>query len=361
MIEQENKDRLEEPKFASVAVTGGAGFIGSNLLLRLVPKYPRVRFVNIDCLTYAANLSNLASIESAENYSFERVDIAESDTVRDCFARHDFDAVIHLAAESHVDRSIMGPRRFVETNVLGTFNLLESARAVMEEKPHFRFHHVSTDEVYGSLGETGYFTEESSYDPNSPYSASKAASDHLVNSYHVTYGLDTVITNCCNNYGPYQFPEKLIPLMVRNAVKRMKLPVYGDGSNVRDWLHVEDHCAGLEAVFNQGRPGETYVIGGNCEVANIDLVKQITAILQKSLESEPLDSLIEFVADRPGHDHRYAIDASKIRNELGWRPSYDFESGLQQTIAWYLDNEEWVENCVSGEYRSYYEQMYTNR
>ncbi len=281
-----------------IAVTGGAGFIGSNLLLRLVPKYPRYLFVNVDCLTYAGNLGNLAAIERAENYRFEKVDICDLEALKGCFERHAIDAVIHLAAESHVDRSIVGPGSFINTNIIGTFNLLELARERIEGPRPCRFHHVSTDEVFGSLGAEGYFTEETPYSPNSPYSASKASADHLVRAYHKTYGLDVVTTNCSNNFGPYQFPEKLIPLMIRNAVAGEKLPVYGDGRQIRDWLHVEDHCDALDLVFHRGLTGETYNIGGNTEIENIELVRKICRLLNAKLGGEA-EREVDRVCDRP--------------------------------------------------------------
>jgi len=342
-------------------VTGGAGFIGSNLLLYMVPKYSDCLFVNVDALTYAGNLTNLAAVENADNYRFERIDICDAERLGDCLRRHQIDGVIHLAAESHVDRSIDGPAQFIETNIIGTFNLLQLARQRMDEGVNFRFHHVSTDEVYGSLGESGFFTERTPYAPNSPYSASKASSDHLVRAYHHTYGLNVVTTNCSNNYGPYQFPEKLIPLMINNARAGRSLPVYGDGRNVRDWLYVEDHCRALDLVFHEGKPGKTYNIGGHNEIENITLVRLICRLLDERLGGGPREELIEFVTDRPGHDRRYAIDASFIEAELGWRPRHEFEDGLAATIDWYLSHEEWMEQCTSGTYRSYYEKMYDQR
>lgn len=344
-----------------IAVTGGAGFIGSNLLLGLVPKYPRFQFVNIDCLTYAGNLGNLAPIESAPNYAFERIDIRDFAAVRACFGSRPIDSVIHLAAESHVDRSIIGPDAFVSTNVTGTFHLLQAARERRSSGVPFRFLHVSTDEVFGSLGDTGRFSEESPYRPNSPYSASKAAADHLVRAFHHTYGLDTVITNCSNNYGPFQFPEKLIPLMIRNAVAGLPLPVYGDGGHVRDWLHVEDHCRGLEAAFLHGRAGETYCLGGGTEIANIELVHQLCRQLDFLCGGEPHERLIQFVPDRPGHDRRYAIDAAKAKADLGWQPVHAFDEGLAQTVRWYLEHQDWLNNCITGEYLGYYERQYVTR
>ena len=344
-----------------IAVTGGAGFIGSNLLLHLVPNHPDSLYVNIDCLTYAGNLANLRAIENADNYVFEKIDICDYSALKECFDRHQIDSVIHLAAESHVDRSITGPAAFVASNINGTFNLLELARVAHEQGREFRFHQVSTDEVFGSLGATGYFTEESRYRPNSPYSASKAAADHLVRAYHKTYGLDTVTTNCSNNYGPYQFPEKLLPLMIRNATIGKQLPVYGDGRQVRDWLYVEDHCEALELVFYEGETGETYNIGGHNEIENIELVRMLCRMLDDLLGGGPREDMIEFVKDRPGHDHRYAIDPGYIKKKLGWVPRHTFEQGLRLTIQWYLDHEEWLEGCLSGEYRRYYEMNYGKR
>jgi len=344
-----------------IAVTGGAGFIGSNLLLMMVPRYPQYGFVNVDCLTYAGNLSNLRTIENAANYRFEHINICDFASLEECFQRHGIDAVIHLAAESHVDRSITGPAEFVNTNIMGTFNLLELARRIHGEGHTFRFHHVSTDEVFGSLGETGFFTEESGYHPNSPYSASKAAADHLVRAYHQTYGLNVVTTNCSNNYGPFQFPEKLIPLMIRNATNGIPLPVYGDGRNVRDWLYVEDHCEAIDLVFHRGQAGMTYNIGGHNEIENIRIVQQICSILDELIGGESRHKLITYVKDRPGHDRRYAIDADLIQRELGWIPKHTFEQGLRATVKWYLANDTWLQNCVSGNYLKYYESMYGKR
>jgi len=346
-----------------LVITGGAGFIGSNLLLYLVPKYPEYLFVNIDCLTYAGNLSSLSEIENHANYCFEKIDVCDFQKLKDCFEKYNVNSVIHLAAESHVDRSITGPAEFVNTNIMGTFNLLELARKIASDKTPFRFHHVSTDEVFGSLGESGYFTETTPYRPNSPYSASKAASDHLVRAYHKTYGIDAVTTNCSNNYGPYQFPEKLIPLMIRNARENISLPVYGDGKNIRDWLYVEDHCRAIDLVFHKGQSGETYNIGGHNEIENIKLVKLICRIIDQMTDNKDKsrEKLIKFVADRPGHDRRYAIDASYIESELGWRPVHTFEEGIRKTVEWYIENEEWLENCISGKYMKYYEEMYSKR
>lgn len=344
-----------------IAITGGAGFIGSNLLLHLVPKYKNYLFVNVDCLTYAGNLTNLDLVEKADNYVFEKVDICDFKRLQACFNRHRIDGVIHLAAESHVDRSITGPSAFINSNINGTFNLLELARAALEQGKPFRFHQVSTDEVFGSLDPTGLFTEQSRYRPNSPYSASKAAADHLVRAYNKTYKLDAVTTNCSNNYGPYQFPEKLLPLMIRNATIGKELPVYGDGKQVRDWLYVEDHCEALDLVFHKGKSGETYNVGGHNEIENIELVLLLCRVLDEILGGGPREELIRFVKDRPGHDRRYAIDPSFIRQELGWTPRHTFEQGLRRTVQWYLDHNEWLEACLSGEYLKYYDMMYSNR
>ena len=322
-----------------ILVTGGAGFIGSNFLRLFVPKYPEHTFINLDKLTYAANLDNLIDIEEAKNYYFERADIADYPRIQEIFKKHSPDVVVHFAAESHVDRSIAGPADFIRTNIIGTFNLLEACREHWKDKEGKLFHHVSTDEVFGTLGETGYFTENSRYDPSSPYSASKASSDHLVRAYYRTYGLPVKITNCSNNYGPYQFPEKLIPLMILNALEGKPLPVYGKGENVRDWLYVEDHCRAIWLVIQKGRAGETYNIGGNNEWRNIDIVYKICDILGEELGRDPMEfkRLITFVADRPGHDLRYAIDSTKIRKELGWKPQETFETGLRKTVKWYLE------------------------
>ncbi len=344
-----------------IAITGGAGFIGSNLLLYLVPRYPENLFVNIDMLTYAGNLSNLKPIEVSRNYIFEKIDIRDFDSLQNCFNKYEIDGVIHLAAESHVDRSIIGPAEFITTNILGTFNLLEIARIITAAGKGFRFHQVSTDEVFGSLGTTGYFTESTPYNPNSPYSASKASADHLVRAYHHTYGLDTVTTNCSNNYGPYQFPEKLIPLVIRNAMAGIPIPVYGDGKNIRDWLFVEDHCSALDLVFQKGKSGETYNIGGRNEIENIQIVSDICRIIDRIKGDKNRQSLITYVKDRLGHDRRYAIDASLIETELGWKPSYSFEEGLLKTVNWYLDNEEWLYSCISGKYLEYYAKQYHER
>lgn len=346
----------------NILVTGGAGFIGANFLNLLVPRYPQHRFINADALTYAANPASLASIADRPNYSFEHVDIVDRDAVHDLFDRAQPDLVVHFAAESHVDRSIHGPRAFVDTNITGTFNLLEEFRARPRGEQAL-FHHVSTDEVFGSLGATGFFTEESPYDPSSPYSASKAASDHLVRAYHRTYGLPVKITNCSNNYGPYQFPEKLIPLTILNAIERRPLPVYGKGENVRDWLYVEDHCEAIWTVIERGAVGGTYNIGGRSERKNIDVVRQICRLVaqaQGAPEHELLE-LITFVTDRPGHDLRYAIDPTKIERSCGFRPRETFETGLAKTINFYLENKTWVDGVRSGEYRQWIDRHYAGR
>jgi dTDP-glucose 4,6-dehydratase len=344
-----------------IAVTGGAGFIGSNLLLYLVPRYPDDLFVNIDGLTYAACPLNLGPIETSPNYCFEKIDICDKSALESCFDRYEMSGVIHLAAETHVDRSIIGPAPFVQTNLIGTFNLLEAARRVHERGLPFRFHHVSTDEVFGSLGESGSFTEESPYRPNSPYAATKAGGDHLVRAYHRTYALDVVITNTCNNYGPFQFPEKLIPLVIRNASAGEPIPVYGDGLQRRDWLYVDDHCTALDLVFHSGQSSGSYGIAADCEVANVDLVKQVCRILDERLGGQPRERLIRLIADRPGHDRRYAIDPAKIRRELGWRSAFSLDEGLRRTVAWYLNNRSWLDDCTSGAYREYYSSVYEKR
>jgi dTDP-glucose 4,6-dehydratase len=345
-----------------IMVTGGAGFIGANFLHLMVPRHPEHEFINVDKLTYAANPKSLASLEGSPNYAFERVDIADGEAVPALFEQHRPDVVVHFAAESHVDRSILGPGEFVRSNIEGTFHLLEAFRA-QPGAEHGLFHHVSTDEVYGSLGDEGYFTEATSYDPSSPYSASKAASDHLVRAYHRTYGLPVKITNCSNNYGPFQFPEKLIPLMIQNCLDRKPLPIYGKGLNVRDWLFVEDHCEAIWSVIERGRVGETYNIGGNSERRNIEVVDALCRAVaeETGADVDELLALKTYVTDRPGHDHRYAIDASKIRNELGWEPQQTFDSGLRRTVRWYLDHREWVESVRTGEYKKWIEANYGNR
>ena len=340
-----------------IVITGGAGFIGSHVVRLFVNKYPDYQIYNLDCLTYAGNLENLKDVEDKPNYHFIKGDISDGNFVQNLFQKHQFDGVVHLAAESHVDRSITNPMQFVLTNVVGTVNLLNAARAIwngnFEDK---RFYHISTDEVYGSLGETGSFTETTPYQPHSPYSAAKASSDHFVRAYHDTFGLPTVISNCSNNYGPNQFPEKLIPLFIHNIKNNISLPVYGQGTNVRDWLYVEDHAAAIDLIFHQAKVGETYNIGGNNEWRNIDLIKQLIEIMDRKLgraEGTSL-SLITYVADRAGHDLRYAIDASKLKRELGWEPKVRFTEGFEATVDWYLANTEWLENVVSGRYKEYY-------
>lgn len=337
-----------------IVVTGGAGFIGSHVIRLLVSKYPDYQIINLDALTYAGNLENLRDIEGSSNYIFEKVDVQQAQEVQACFEKHHPEAVIHLAAESHVDRSILSPLDFVYTNVVGTVNLLNAAKACWGTNlSGKRFYHVSTDEVYGALGETGLFTEETRYNPHSPYSASKAASDHFVRAYHDTYGLPIVISNCSNNYGPNQFPEKLIPLFIANCLAKKPLPVYGDGLYTRDWLYVKDHALAIDLIFHQGRIGETYNIGGCNEWKNIDLVHLLCKLIDQKLGNLPgiSQKLITYVVDRLGHDRRYAIDASKLQKELGWQPSVTFEEGLAQTIDWYLSNTEWLENITSGKYR----------
>jgi len=333
-----------------ILVTGGAGFIGSNFILYMVRKYPDYQIINVDALTYAGNLENLRNVENHPNYRFVKANIADRAAMEPLF-REGLDAVLNFAAESHVDRSIMQPDLFVRTNVLGTQTLLDLAKHYNVGK----YVQISTDEVYGTLGDTGMFTEETPLAPNSPYSASKAGADLLVRAYHETFGLNVNITRCSNNYGPYQFPEKLIPLMIRNALEDKPLPVYGDGLNVRDWLYVEDHCSAVDLVLHKGVSGEVYNVGGNNERTNIAVVKTILAELDKP------ESLIRFVKDRPGHDRRYAIDATKIRRELGWQPKYDYETGIRETIRWYLANQDWMNQVVSGAYLQYYEQQYRER
>ena len=345
-----------------IAITGGAGFIGSHLIRRFVKKYPEDLIINLDKLTYAGNLENLKDIENAPNYIFEKVDIVDADAVVSVFKKHQITDVIHLAAESHVDRSIEGPMEFVMTNVVGTVNLLNAAKELWQTGNHV-FHHVSTDEVYGSLGDEGLFTEETSYDPRSPYSASKASSDHFVRAYYHTYGLPIKMSNCSNNYGSHHFPEKLIPLMIHNIVNKKPLPVYGKGDNVRDWLWVEDHASAIDKIFMDGVLGESYNVGGLNEWTNIELVRYLCKLLDEKLgrNSGESEQLITFVKDRAGHDKRYAIDASKIERELGWKPSITFEEGLSQTVDWYLANSDWVEQITSGSYQEYYQKMYSNR
>ncbi|KQS48675.1 MULTISPECIES: dTDP-glucose 4,6-dehydratase [Flavobacterium] len=344
-----------------ILITGGAGFIGSHVVRRFVKKYPDCHIFNLDALTYAGNLENIADIENEPNYTFIKGDIVDADFINDLFAKHQFEGVLHLAAESHVDRSITDPLAFVKTNVIGTMNLLNAFKE--KWKGNFegkRFYHISTDEVYGSLGAEGLFTETTPYDPNSPYSASKASSDHFVRAYGETYGLPYVLTNCSNNYGPNHFPEKLIPLFINNIINNKSLPVYGDGNYTRDWLFVEDHAVAIDLVFHEGKNHETYNIGGFNEWKNIDLVRLLCKIMDSKLgrEEGTSEKLITYVKDRPGHDLRYAIDASKINKELGWKPSVTFEQGLERTIDWYLANEAWLKNVTSGEYSKYYEKQY---
>ncbi|MBA3023280.1 MAG: dTDP-glucose 4,6-dehydratase [Gammaproteobacteria bacterium] len=349
-----------------ILVTGGAGFIGSAVLRQFLNETD-CHVVNVDKLTYAGNLQSLASVSDSPRYAFEKVDICDAAEVARVFREHQPDALMHLAAESHVDRSISGPAEFIQTNIFGTYTLLEAARNHWnnlegDKKADFRFHHISTDEVYGSLGDEGFFTEDTAYKPNSPYSASKASSDHLVRAWHHSYGLPVVTTNCSNNYGPYHFPEKLIPLVILNAVNGKPLPIYGKGDNIRDWLYVDDHARALRLVLEKGTLGETYNIGGRNEKTNLEVVQTICAILDELRpQGAPHSQLITYVTDRPGHDMRYAIDASKIANDLGWKPLETFDTGLRKTVQWYLSNTDWVQGVTSGDYQNWVQQNYTNR
>ncbi|MES2798866.1 MAG: dTDP-glucose 4,6-dehydratase [Bacteroidota bacterium] len=347
----------------NILITGGAGFIGSHVVRLFVNKYPDYQIINFDKLTYAGNLENLRDVENASNYRFVKGDIVSAEDVNKVFEEFKISDVIHLAAESHVDRSIEGPMAFAVTNVVGTLNLLEAARKNWKEGTNHVFHHVSTDEVYGSLGEDGLFTETTAYDPRSPYSASKASSDHFVNAYFHTYKLPVKLSNCSNNYGSHHFPEKLIPLMIHNIIKNKALPVYGKGENIRDWLWVGDHARAIDTIFHEGRIGESYNVGGLNEWKNIDLVLFLCRLMDTKLNrpAGTSEQLINYVTDRAGHDLRYAIDASKIENELQWQPSLTFEEGLETTVDWYLANQEWVEKIVTGDYQNYYERMYTQR
>ncbi len=348
-----------------ILITGGAGFIGSHVVRLFVNKYSNYEIHNLDKLTYAGNLANLKDIEQKSNYKFIKADLVDAETINALFQKEQYDAVIHLAAESHVDRSITNPLEFVMTNVIGTVNLLNAAKTAWKDKRsdniyQYRFYHISTDEVYGALGDTGMFTEETSYDPHSPYSASKASSDHFVRAYHDTYGINAVISNCSNNYGSHHFPEKLIPLSINNIKNNKSIPIYGKGENVRDWLWVEDHARAIDVIFHKAKAGNTYNIGGHNEWKNIDLIHLLCKIMDRKLNRAEGESakLITYVTDRAGHDLRYAIDSSKLQRELGWQPSLQFEEGLEKTVDWYLANEEWLQNVTSGAYKEYYDKQY---
>jgi dTDP-glucose 4,6-dehydratase len=348
----------------TILITGGAGFIGSHVVRLFVTKYPDYKIINLDALTYAGNLENLKDIDTQANYSFVKGDITDEAFIAALFVEYQFDGVIHLAAESHVDRSITDPMAFVKTNVFGTVNLLNAAKNTWKGQMEGKlFYHISTDEVYGSLGETGFFTEETAYDPRSPYSAAKASSDHFVRAYHHTYGLPVVVSNCSNNYGANHFPEKLIPLCINNIKNNKPLPVYGKGENVRDWLWVNDHARAIDVIYHTGRNGDTYNIGGHNEWTNIDLIKKLCEIMDRKLNRPEGTSvqLITFVKDRAGHDLRYAIDSTKLQHELGWTPSLQFEEGLEKTVDWYLDNQSWMDNVTSGNYQAYYQKQYSER
>jgi dTDP-glucose 4,6-dehydratase len=348
----------------TIIITGGAGFIGSHVVRLFVKKYPNCKIINLDKLTYAGNLENLRDVDFLPNYEFVKADITETETMRSVLNKYQPDGIIHLAAESHVDRSIVNPMEFILTNIVGTVNLLNAAREIWKDNMEGKlFYHVSTDEVYGSLGETGFFTETTGYDPRSPYSASKASSDHLVRAYFHTYKLPIVISNCSNNYGPNQFPEKLIPLSINNIKNNKPLPIYGKGENIRDWLYVVDHARAIDLIYHKAAIGSTYNIGGNNEWTNIDLINLLCKVVDRKLQRPEGTSakLITFVKDRAGHDLRYAIDSSKLRRDLGWEPSLQFEEGLEKTVDWYFLNEEWLNNVVSGAYEKYYEKQYTNR